>query len=278
VTAHYFTVDVEEYFQVSAFEPFVSRAEWHSYESRVQYCVDYLLDALDRHGAGATFFVLGWIAERHPGLVRRIAQAGHEVASHGWDHRRVTEQTPEQFRDSIRRSKAALEELSGHPVTGFRAPSYSIVRGCEWALDVLLDEGYRYDSSLFPVSRNGYGYKNGNRSPHWIERGAGAILEIPPATLRRWGLNIPAAGGAYFRLFPYQLVRAAISQAGKQGSPATFYIHPWEIDPEQPRMHVSPATRLRHYTGLGRTRRRLERLLSEFRFKSIAGGSRVSER
>jgi polysaccharide deacetylase family protein (PEP-CTERM system associated) len=276
VTPHYFTVDVEEYFQVSAFEPFVSRAQWDSCESRVALCVDYLLEALDRHRAGATFFVLGWIAERHPDLVRRIAQAGHEVASHGWDHRRVTEQTPQQFRDSVRRSKVILEEASGSPVSGFRAPSYSIVRGREWALDILLEEGYRYDSSLFPVSRNGYGYKDGNRSPHWIERDGGTILEIPPATLRRWGLNIPAAGGAYFRLFPYALVRAAIAQAELNGTPATFYIHPWEIDPDQPRMHVPPITRLRHYSGIARMRGRLERLLREFRFTSIAEGGRVS--
>jgi len=275
---HYFTVDVEEYFQVSAFEPFVSRAQWDSYESRVVLCVDYLLEALGRHGAGATFFVLGWIAERHPHLVRRIAQSGHEVASHGWDHRRVTEQGPEQFRDSVRRSKAVLEELSGRPVTGFRAPSYSIVRGREWALDVLLEEGYRYDSSLFPVNRSGYGYSNGDRSPHWIQRDGGRIFEIPPATLRRWGLNIPAAGGAYFRLFPYALVRAAIAQAELNGTPATFYIHPWEIDPDQPRIRVPTITKLRHYTGIGRTRGRLERLLQEFRFTPIAEGDGVPAR
>jgi polysaccharide deacetylase family protein (PEP-CTERM system associated) len=272
VTRHYFTVDVEEYFQVSAFEPFVSRDEWSSFESRVESCVHYLLDALAHHDANATFFVLGWIGERYPDLVRRMAQEGHEVASHGWDHRRVTDQTPEQFRDSVRRSKASLEALSGTPVTGFRAPSYSIVRGSEWALDILLEEGYEYDSSLFPVNRNGYGYKGGDRSPHWIERDGGRLLEIPPATLRRWGLNIPAAGGAYFRLFPYGLVRAAIAQADLNDTPATFYIHPWELDPDQPRLSVPPLTRLRHYSGIGRIKARLDRLLREFRFTSIARG------
>ncbi|UCG85494.1 MAG: DUF3473 domain-containing protein [Gemmatimonadota bacterium] len=276
--AHYFTVDVEEYFQVSAFEPFISRAQWHSYESRVGLGVEYLLEALDEHEAGATFFILGWIAERHPDLIHRIVQAGHEIASHGWDHARVLDQTPEEFRDSVRRSKALLEELSGSPVIGFRAPSYSIVRGSEWALDILLGEGYRYDSSLFPVRRNGYGYRNGNRSPHWIDRDEGSILEIPPATLRRWGLNIPAAGGAYFRLFPYGLVSAAIAQAELNGTPATFYIHPWEVDPDQPCVPVPPVTRLRHYAGIGRTRARLERLLGEFRFTSIAEGAGVSGR
>ncbi|MEJ2240379.1 MAG: DUF3473 domain-containing protein [Gemmatimonadales bacterium] len=272
MTQHHFTVDVEEYFQVSAFEPFVSRGEWDRFESRVEPCVDYLLGALDRHDATATFFVLGWIGERHPDLIRRMVEDGHEVASHGWDHRRVTEQTPEEFRDSLKRSKASLEDLSGTPVTGFRAPSYSIVRGSEWALDILLQEGYEYDSSLFPVSRNGYGYRGGDRAPHWIERTDGRLLEIPPATLRRWGLNIPAAGGAYFRLFPYRLVRAAIAQAELNDTPATFYIHPWEVDPDQPRMKVSPLTKLRHYSGLGRTKTRLDRLLREFRFTSIARG------
>jgi len=272
VARHYFTVDVEEYFQVSAFEPYVSRAEWDRFESRVEPCVDYLLDALERHGATATFFVLGWIGERHPDLVRRMVDSGHEVASHGWDHRRVTDQTPEEFRDSVKRSKASLENLSGTRVTGFRAPSYSIVRGSEWALDVLLEEGYEYDSSLFPVSRNGYGYRGGDRVPHWIERTEGRLLEIPPATLRRGWLNIPAAGGAYFRLFPYWLVHAAVAQAELNGTPATFYIHPWEVDPDQPRLKVSPLTKLRHYSGLGRTKTRLDRLLQEFHFTSIARG------
>lgn len=269
---HYFTVDVEEYFQVSAFEPFVSRAEWDRFESRVEPCVDYLLDALEGHGATATFFVLGWLGERHPDLVRRMVDGGHEVASHGWDHRRVTDQTQEEFRDSVKRSKASLENLSGTRITGFRAPSYSIVRGSEWALDILLEEGYEYDSSLFPVSRNGYGYRGGDRVPYWIARTEGQLLEIPPATLRRWWMNIPAAGGAYFRLFPYWLIHAAIAQAGVNETPATFYIHPWELDPNQPRLRVPPLTKLRHYSGLDRTKTRLDRLLKEFRFTSIARG------
>ncbi len=270
MTKHYFTVDVEEYFQVSAFEQHISREQWHGYESRLEFSMDVLLGALRKHGASGTFFVLGWIAERHPDIVRRIAQEGHEVASHGWDHRKVTDQTQEQFRDSVRRTKEALEEVSGSPVTGFRAPSYSIVRGLEWALDILLEEGYRYDSSLFPVTRNGYGYRGGKRPPHWIKRNGGRLLEIPPATLRWGGLNLPAAGGAYFRLFPYALVRAAILQADRSEIPATFYIHPWELDADQPRVNVPTLARLRHYTGIGRTRERLERLLGEFRFTSIA--------
>ena len=267
---HHFTVDVEEHFQVSAFEPHVSRDRWDSLESRVAANVGTLLELLARHDARGTFFVLGCVAERHPDVVRMIAPAGHEVASHGWDHRRVTQQSPEEFRVSVRRTKAALEALSGAPVLGFRAPSFSIVPGREWALDILLEEGYRYDSSLFPVRRPGYGYASGRREPHWLERRTGRLAEIPPATLRIAGLNLPAAGGAYFRLLPYGLVRSALRDCERRGVPGTFYIHPWEIDPAQPRMVVPWATRLRHYGGLRRTVPRLERLLGEFRFTSIA--------
>ena len=185
-------------------------------------------------------------------MVRAIARAGHEVASHGWDHRRVTEQSPEQFRDSVRRTKRLLEDLAGAAVLGFRAPSYSIVAGCEWALDVLVEEGYRYDSSLFPVRRPGYGYAHGARDPHWLERPAGRLAEVPPATLRVLGVNLPAAGGAYFRLFPYALVASALRAFERRGVPGTFYIHPWEIDPEQPRFAVPAMTRMRHYEGLDR--------------------------
>ena len=269
MTAHHFTVDLEEYFQVSAFETRVARSDWEGFESRVAAQVARLLDLLARHEARATFFALGWVAQRRPDLIRTIASAGHEVASHGWDHARVTHQTPRQFRESIRRTKDLLEEITGAPVLGFRAPSFSIVPGKEWALDVLIEEGYRYDSSLFPVRRPGYGYPNGLAHPHWIERPAGRLAEIPPTTLNWWGLRLPAAGGAYFRLLPYGVVRAALRQCERAGTPGTFYIHPWEIDPAQPRLDVSWLTRLRHYGGLGRTAGRLERLLAEFQFTAV---------
>jgi polysaccharide deacetylase family protein (PEP-CTERM system associated) len=191
------------------------------------------------------------------------------VASHGWDHARVTTLTPVQFRDSVRRSKELLEDITGAPVVGFRAPSFSIVRGREWALDVLIEEGYRYDSSLFPVRRPGYGYPGGPPDPHWIERPAGRLAEIPPATLRCGPLRLPAAGGAYFRLLPYGVIRSALRQCENREVPGTFYIHPWEVDPEQPRVDVSWLTRARHYGGLRRTWPRLERLLGEFRFAPI---------
>ncbi len=267
---HHFTVDVEEHFQVSAFESRVNRDRWDRLDSRVRQNMERLLGLLDEHDVRGTFFILGWIAERHPELVRELAEGGHEVASHGSDHRRVTELSPCDFRESVRSAKGTLEHAAGAQVTGYRAPSFSIVPGGEWALDILLEEGYRYDSSLFPVRRNGYGYPEGGRDPYWMERPAGRLAEIPPMTLSLGTLNIPAGGGAYFRLFPYRLVQTALRRAEGRGVPGTFYIHPWELDPEQPRMQVGWATRFRHYGGLGRTQGRLKRLLTEFAFGRIA--------
>ena len=269
MTTHCFTVDVEEHFQVSAFHKVVPRGDWVRHPSRVESNVARLVDLLDRFGASGTFFILGCVAEDHPAVVRRIAASGHEVASHGWDHQRVTEQSPQQFREDVQASKRLLEDLTGEPVLGFRAPSFSIVRGREWALDVLVEEGYRYDSSLFPVRRPGYGYAGGSRAPHWMERPAGRLLEVPPATLRLLGWNLPAAGGAYLRIFPLGLIRGALRAAERGGWPATVYIHPWEVDPDQPRVAAPPLARFRHYTGLARTVPRLERLLGEFQFTSI---------
>jgi polysaccharide deacetylase family protein (PEP-CTERM system associated) len=266
---HHFTIDVEEYFQVAAFEPYVARADWPRLESRVARQMEQLLALLARHQVRATCFVLGWLADRQRDLIRTIADAGHEIASHGWEHAKVTTLTPAQFRESVRRSKQVLEEIAAAPVVGYRAPNFSIVRGREWALDILLEEGYRYDSSLFPIRRPGYGYPMGRPDPHWIERRAGSIAEIPPTTLQFAGMRLPAAGGAYFRLFPYALIRAALRQCQRRGTPGTFYIHPWEIDPDQPRVAVSPLTSARHYGGLHRTRPRLERLLTEFRFRPV---------
>ncbi len=277
MATHFFTVDVEEYFQVNAFEPYVPRDRWTEMESRVERSMDSLLALLDGAGMQGTFFVLGHVAQHHPGLVRAIADAGHEVASHGWDHRRVTEQTPEEFRASIRRTKESLEALTGTPVLGFRAPSFSIVPGREWALEILAEEGHAYDSSLFPIHRPGYGYASAPRHPHWMTAGAARIAEYPPTTLRRLGANLPAAGGAYFRIFPYRLVQQALRDCDRAGLPGTFYIHPWEVDPDQPRIPVSRTTRFRHYTGLHRTLPRLRRLLSEFRFTSIAQHLRVEQ-
>ncbi len=267
---HLFSVDVEDYFQVNAFEGTVTRSQWESYPSRVERNMDLLLELLDRKQVLGTFFTLGWIARKYPQLVQRIAAAGHELASHGFWHRRVTHLTPDEFREDVRSSRALLEDVSGQRVHGFRAPSFSIVPGREWAFDILIEEGYGYDSSLFPIRRPGYGYPGAPRVPHLITRPAGTLLELPLATLQVAAFQLPAAGGGYFRQLPFPLFRRAFAALQAQGISGMFYIHPWEVDPDQPRLPVSALARLRHYTGLHRTLPRLERLLDEFRFTSVA--------
>lgn len=266
---HLFSVDVEEHFQVSAFDSVLSRSDWDYQPSRVEANTDRLLELLDQYGAKATFFTLGWVAERKPDLIRRIAKQGHELGSHTWWHRRVFRETPEEFREEVRSSKAILEDLTGTRVAGFRAPSFSIVPGTEWAFDVLLDEGYSYDSSLFPIQRPGYGYPGTPAAPHRITRGSGSLLEFPLATARRFGMRLPAAGGGYLRQLPFGLMQDGLRTLAAAGHPAMVYIHPWEIDPDQPRLPVGWLTGLRHYRGLGRTLGRLRRLLQEFRFTSV---------
>ena len=265
---HIFTVDVEDYFHVHAFEGTVSRSEWRAFPSRIVRNVDVLLELLAGHGVTGTFFVLGWVADVYPEVVRRIAGAGHEVASHGWWHRKVPTLAPEEFRTELRASKELLEDLSGQPVVGFRAPSFSIVPGHEWAFDILLEEGYRYDSSLFPIRRSGYGYPSAPPIAHFIRRPAGVLAEFPLATTVCAGVRLPAAGGGYLRHLPYALVRRAFREHSECGIPGMFYIHPWEVDPDQPRLQVKWLTRLRHYNGLEDTVPRLHRLLAEFRFTS----------
>ena len=268
--AHLFSIDVEEHFHVSAFDRVLSRDAWDRQPSRVEASTDRLLDLLARHEARATCFVLGWLADRKPALVKRIAAAGHEIAAHGWWHRKVTQLAPEELRRELRDTKHLLEDLSGSEVKGFRAPSFSIVPGSEWAFDVLLEEGYTYDSSLFPIRRPDYGYPSAPTRPHEIIRPSGTLLEIPLATVNLFGVRVPAAGGGYLRQLPYALTRAAARQASRRKHPGMFYIHPWEIDPGQPRLPVDWVTRVRHYRGLGHTLGRLERFLSEFRVISVA--------
>ena len=267
--SHIFTVDVEEYFHVHAFDGVVKRSDWDELPSRVDRTVRSLLDMLDAADARATFFVLGWVADRKPGLVRAIARRGHEVASHGWSHQRVDELGPESFRHEARRSKELLEEITGRPVVGFRSPSFSVVPGTEWALRVLAEEGYRYDSSMYPIRRPGYGYPGAVKRPHLVDTGSGSLLELPVATLDFGGLTLPAGGGAYFRYFPYALFRRAFGDMERAGTAGVFYIHSWEIDPGQPRLPVSWLTRLRHYRNLDETSEKLEALTSEFTFTSV---------
>lgn len=267
--AHFFTVDVEEHFQVSAFEGIVTREQWAGMPSRVERNTDILLDLLQAHGATGTFFILGWVAEKYPNLVRRIVAAGHEAASHGYSHRRVSTMTPEEFRHDVRLSKQIVEDAAGKAVRGFRAPSFSILPGLEWAFDILIDEGYLYDSSLFPIRRPGYGYPSAPPIAHVIRREGGHICEFPLATTRLLGVRIPAAGGGYLRQLPYGLIRRALDEHDKSFLPAMFYIHPWELDVDQPRIRASMLTTIRHYRGLSRTLPRLQRLLGEYRFCSV---------
>ena len=266
------SVDVEDYFQVSAFDTVVSRASWNTRESRVVQHTDRLLDLFARHNVRATFFVLGWVAERFPSLVKDIASRGHEIASHGYHHQLLYTLTPGQFREDVRSAKAALESASGGAVVGYRAPSFSIINSSLWALDVLMEEGYVYDASIFPVHHDRYGIPDAKRHVHRLERTAGPIIEVPASTVRLGGVNLPIAGGGYFRLLPYAWTRWGIDRVNRaEGQPVVFYVHPWEIDPEQPRIDVGAATRIRHYTGLRSTMPRLERLLNDFGFDSIAG-------
>lgn len=267
---HCFTVDLEEYFQVVALAPIAPRDRWETFPRRAAAATDRLLDLLARHGATATFFTVGWLAEREPDLVRRIAAAGHEVASHSWWHRPLGELSPEEMLDDVRRTRDLLEDLVSGPVTGFRAPSFSIVPGREWAFDVLLEAGYRYDSSIFPIRRTDYGYPSAPTRPYLVKRPLGQLWELPLATTDIAGMRLPAAGGGYLRHLPFGLIRRALREHCRQNQPAMFYVHPWEWDTEQPRLAVSPLARWRHYGGLAKTWPRLERLLAEFSFSSIA--------
>lgn len=265
------TVDVEDYFQATAFDRVVSRASWADQESRVEANTQRLLACFEAHGVRGTFFILGWVAERCPGLVRRIASAGHEIGSHGYHHQLVYLLTPEQFRQDIRRAKAVIEDATGCRVRGYRAPSFSIVRSNLWALDVLIEEGHEYDASIYPIHHDRYGIPDAPRQAHVIERPAGAIVEIPAPTVRLGRTNLPIAGGGYFRLLPYAATRWGIRRVNERdGDPVVFYLHPWEIDPGQPRLLGSRLSALRHYVGLGHTHARLERLFRDFSFDTLS--------
>jgi polysaccharide deacetylase family protein (PEP-CTERM system associated) len=264
------TVDVEEHFQVSAFDGVVPRHQWDRLESRVAANTERLLQIFDATGVRATFFVLGWVAERAPSLVRLIASLGHEIASHGYAHRLVYDQTPAAFREDIRRAKAVLEQASGLPVLGFRAPSYSVTSRALWALDVLIEEGFAYDASIFPIHHDRYGIPVSARHPYVVERVAGSLVEIPASTVRYGGMNLPVGGGGYFRIYPYALTKWGIDRINRvEGRPAVFYIHPWEVDPDQPRLEVGFWSRFRHYRNLETTEGRLRPLLADFRFGPI---------
>ena len=261
------TVDVEDWYHVSAFADRIDPAGWDSFAPRVGDNTRRLLELFARHDTRATFFILGWVAERQAALVREIAAAGHEVACHGWSHQLVYGQERETFREETLRSKALLEDLLGKPVSGYRAASYSITRESLWALDVLAEAGFEYDSSIFPVRHDRYGIPDGERWPHLITTPSGAkLVEFPLSTAYWMGMRLPVAGGGYFRLYPYALTRAGLGSINRDGKPFIFYLHPWEIDPAQPRMtDASWKSKFRHYNGLEKCEARLERLMQDFR-------------
>lgn len=262
------SVDVEDYFHVAALSEAIARDQWDEMSARVGHSTRRLLDLFDATATKATFFTLGWVAERHPDLVREIHQRGHEVACHGYSHRLVYEQSPAEFRDETLRSKQLLEDLVGEAVLGYRAASYSITGQSLWALDILAEAGFRYDSSIFPVRHDLYGLPGAPRFPHVLKTPGGAeLVEFPPTTARVLGQNLPAAGGGYFRLYPYALSRWLMRRVNERdGHPAIFYLHPWEVDPDQPRVNASWRSRFRHYNNLHKCEERLGRLLREFRF------------
>ncbi len=266
---HAFSVDVEDYFHVEAFRGVIDRAAWDQYEPRVERNTHRILRLLEEQNTLATFFVLGWVAERSPSLIKAIRDAGHELAVHSYDHTMVTEQTPRQFRSDVRRSKQIVEDIAGLEVVGFRAPTYSIVKETLWALEVLGEEGFLYDSSIFPIVHDRYGIPEADRFPFPAGHLDNPIVEFPISTVRLFRSNFPFIGGGYLRLLPLPYVRWGMKRLVKEGQQAMVYIHPWEIDPDQPVQQVGRLARLRHYGGLARMERRLLSLLQEHRFTTV---------
>ena len=264
------TVDVEDYYHVSAFEAIAPRERWHEFESRIVGSTGRLLDLLERASVKATFFVLGWVAERHPGLVRSIQAAGHEVACHSYWHRLVYRQTPGEFRADLCQARDVLQDITGERVTAYRAPSFSITRQSLWALDILIEEGFEIDSSVYPTYHDRYGMPGAPSRPYTIRRPAGVIHEFPMAVWRKFGYPLPVGGGGYFRLYPYLLTRLGLRSLNARGTPFAAYVHPWEVDPEQPRLAPGRLRAFRHYVGLRRTEKKLARLLRDFRLGTLS--------
>ena len=263
------TVDVEDYFQVSAFDPYINRTDWDSFTPRVQANTERILELFAEHDVHGTFFVLGWIAHRHPDLVRRIVASGHELASHGYEHIRIYQQQPQEFRDDVIRTKKMLEDLGGCEVQGYRAASFSIRKDTLWAVEILQETGHRYSSSVYPVHHDLYGMPDASRFPFRHE--AGGLLEIPITTVKALGQNLPIGGGGYFRIYPYGFFRRALHRVNfQEGRPGVFYFHPWEIDPDQPRQQkLGLKARFRHYVNLDKTEHRLKHLLADFRWGRV---------
>ena len=263
-----FTVDVEDYFQVSAFEQDVARKRWPDFESRVEANTLCIADMLDVAGVRATFFVLGWVGDRYPKLIRELHRRGHEIGSHSYWHRLIYSQKPAEFREDLKRSRDVLQDNIGVAVTSYRAPSFSITERSLWALEVLVEEGFRIDSSIFPVYHDRYGIAGARPDIHVLETPSGSLTEFPPSVARLALLNLPVSGGGYFRLYPFAITRFFLSRINRrQRHPFMFYIHPWEVDPEQPRLSVSSRmARMRHYVNLATTQKKLSALLKQFLF------------
>ena len=271
--ANAITVDVEEYFQVTAFNGGAPVARWDDYESRVVPATEEVLSLLSWYETKATFFVVGWVAERHPALVKAIRNEGHEIACHGYAHREICEQTPESFREDVRRAKNILEDITGKCIRGYRAPTFSVTDETLWSLDILIEEGFQYDSSIFPIRHDRYGIPDAERFPSVVSRGNGngnGIWEFPMSTLRTMGMNLPFSGGGYLRLLPPSIVSWAIEKLNRQGQPAIIYVHPWEFDPGQPRVRSSFVTRFRHYHNLSQMKRKFEYLLARHKFTTVS--------
>ena len=261
------TVDVEDYFQVSAFAESIEQKDWDGHPLRVEKNTHKILDMFDESNQKATFFVLGWVAERQKELVLEIAKRGHEVASHGYSHQLVYNQSRDVFKEETIRSKAILEDIIQQPVLGYRAASYSITEKSIWALDILAESGFVYDSSIFPVRHDRYGMPDTPEHPYKLETPAGhTIIEFPLSTAKIMNYRLPIAGGGYFRLYPYWLSKMGLKQINRQQKPFIFYLHPWEVDPEQPRIDASWFSRFRHYNNLDKCEDRLKTLLGDFQF------------
>jgi len=257
------SVDVEEYFHIEAAFKTIPRSDWDKWPSRVEASVDLLLDLFHRHNRPGTFFILGYVARRYPAMVRRIADAGHEIASHGTRHDRLHRLNKESFREDLHASKAVLEDISGKKVVGYRAPTFSVMPETSWAIDVLLDEGFTYDASVFPVRHHWYGVPDAPDKPFLIQsqKDSRPLLEVPPLTLRKFGKNLPVAGGGYFRLLPLWFMKQGLKQAAQQNRPAVLYFHPWEFDPGIPDMGLPRTGKIRTYTGLKTAAKKLESII-----------------
>lgn len=268
IISNAFTIDVEDYFQVSAFSPYIKRSDWNLYECRVEENIDKIIGILNKSGTKATFFTLGWIAERYPQIVRRIVQEGHELASHGYGHERVSDLSERDFLSDVQSSKKILEDISGVQVKGYRAPSFSITENNLWAFDCLLSSGYKYSSSIYPIKHDHYGMPDTPRFSYYVRNG---LLEIPITTLRLFGKNFPSSGGGYFRLLPYFVSKQMIGRVlSTDKQSAIFYFHPWEIDVEQPRvLGINSKTKFRHYVNIEKMEEKLGKLLADFKWDRV---------